>query len=81
MLVKDSTHTFEERGICGDEGDTVGGFSRSILYTESIQKPVMFCKQSKGFKGGFRIGTSTIADVPIQTLTILDIPIVIVHYC
>ena len=29
-------------------------------------KPVMFWKQSVGFKGSFRTGTSTIAIVPVQ---------------
>ena len=41
----------------------------------------MFWKQSEAFKGSFRTGTSKIADVLVQTLTILDILIVIVHYC
>ena len=39
-------------------------------------------KQSEGtIKGSFRTGTSTIADVPVQNKTILDILIVIVPYC
>ena len=34
---------------------------------EIIQKPVIFWKQSDGFKGSFQTGTSTIADIPVQT--------------
>ena len=33
----------------------------------SKYNPVMFWKQSEGFKGSFRTVTSTIANVPVQT--------------
>ena len=57
-----------------------GGYGPGLWF-QSIQKPVMFWKQSEGCKGSFWTGKFTFADVPVQTLTILDILIVIVHYC
>ena len=41
----------------------------------------MFLKQSEVFKGSFQTGTSTIADIPVQILTILDILVVIAPFC
>ena len=41
----------------------------------------MFWRQLECFKDSFRTGTSTIADLPVQTKTILGILFVIVHYC